>query len=464
MRFATTQKTISSEINARVTLAEFAKSSLDLGGSMSTHHATDSALDVSEEAFARTVERLSASTQLEYGRQRSFEAKAFGISVAQLDKAVRARRSASQKDRSLAPDPWPEPVAGSQLLKDIVAGIERHAVLPNHASTIIALWCFAAHAMNCYQIFPMLALESPEPGCGKSTVMELISNLVPNPILASNISKAAIFRVIEDRKPTLLIDEADTFAVQNDELRGVLNSGHAVHTARVIRCVGEGADLQTAEFSTWCPKVVALIGELPATLQSRSIAIRLRRKLSTEAVEKFRTSRRAEFDVFNRKIARWVLDNVIELQASESEMPIGLENRIEDNWYPLISVADRLGDPWPTSARRAAVVHVTTAAQFDEPSASLQLLFDFRDIFDSIGAEVRSSDMQARLVANEDLLWSTYSKGRPISPQRIARMVRDFGITPRQRNTGSYWRRSDFVDAWNRYQKAPPTAMLPHEL
>lgn len=40
-------------------------------------------------------------------------------------------------------------------------------------------------------------------------------------------------------KPTMLIDEADTFLCDNDELRGVLNTGHTRATAYVIRTVGE---------------------------------------------------------------------------------------------------------------------------------------------------------------------------------------------------------------------------------
>jgi putative DNA primase/helicase len=35
-----------------------------------------------------------------------------------------------------------------------------------------------------------------------------------------------MFRAIAAWTPTLLIDEADSFARDNEELRGVLNSGH----------------------------------------------------------------------------------------------------------------------------------------------------------------------------------------------------------------------------------------------
>jgi hypothetical protein len=41
-----------------------------------------------------------------------------------------------------------------------------------------------------------------------------------------NAKVAAIFRVVEMTKSTLLMDEADTYFHDNDELRGILNAGH----------------------------------------------------------------------------------------------------------------------------------------------------------------------------------------------------------------------------------------------
>ena len=103
---------------------------------------------------------------------------------------------------------------------------------------------------------------------------------------ASNISSAALFRSIEKWVPTLLIDEADSFATKNDELRGVLNSGHTPQTAFVVRCIGD--DSEPRIFSTWGCKALAAIGKLPDTVMDRSIEIRLRRALPGEVAEKIR--------------------------------------------------------------------------------------------------------------------------------------------------------------------------------
>ena len=49
---------------------------------------------------------------------------------------------------------------------------------------------------------------------------------MPKGVFTSNTSSAAIFRTIEKFQPALLVDEADTYLKDNDELRGVINSGH----------------------------------------------------------------------------------------------------------------------------------------------------------------------------------------------------------------------------------------------
>ena len=74
------------------------------------------------------------------------------------------------------------------------------------------------------------------------------------PLAASSITPASLFRVVELVRPTLLIDEADTFATDNDELRGIINSGHSRDSAHVIRTVGD--DHEPRSFSTWCPKLL----------------------------------------------------------------------------------------------------------------------------------------------------------------------------------------------------------------
>ena len=78
---------------------------------------------------------------------------------------------------------------------------------------------FPAHAQ--------LAFTSPEKRCGKTTALDAVGLVACRPLVTANVTAAAIFRTIEAAGPTLLIDEADTFLRDNEDLRGILNAGQS---------------------------------------------------------------------------------------------------------------------------------------------------------------------------------------------------------------------------------------------
>lgn len=269
-------------------------------------------------------------------------------------------------------EPWSELITGSELLSEITASLETHLVLPQHGSIAITFWVVYAHVFDAFGIGPILALESPEKRCAKTLTLELVQWLVPKPLPTSNITSAALFRTVETFRPTLLIDEADSFMRRNDELRGVLNSGHRKSSAVIVRAVGDDHEPKT--FSTWCPKAIALIGQLPDTLEDRSIVIEMRRKKKDELVKPFRVGRDDKvLGPLAQKAARWAQDHFKALKNADPEMPGALNDRQADNWRPLLAIADLAGGEWPRLAREAALglSQVTS-----DDSARIQLLTD----------------------------------------------------------------------------------------
>src|ERR1700745_2384444 len=110
------------------------------------------------------------------------------------------------------------------LLNEICAAISRYVVLPYNSVVILTLWALHTHCFDCFGHSPRAAITSPEKGCGKTTTLDVLNCLVARPLPTSNATVSAIFRIIERDTPTLLIDEADTFLKENDELRGILNT------------------------------------------------------------------------------------------------------------------------------------------------------------------------------------------------------------------------------------------------
>ena len=161
------------------------------------------------------------------------------------------------------PEPWPTPIDGAALLDGMAEAIGRYVIMSDHARFATALWVVHTFLLDCFGITPRLAVRSPMKRCGKTTLLDVLSRLVLRPLPTGSVTAAALFRVVEGYRPTLLVDEADTFLSEADELRGVLNSGHR-KGGQVVRTVGD--DHEPRAFSTFAAVTIAIIGNLPDTL------------------------------------------------------------------------------------------------------------------------------------------------------------------------------------------------------
>jgi hypothetical protein len=349
------------------------------------------------------------------------------------------------------PEPWPDVVEGSELLDDLCAIFIRFLALPEYAAVALALWTVHAHAHDATDISPLLGLTSPVMRCGKTTLLEILGALVPRPLPAANLTAAATFRAVEKFRPTLLVDEADTFLRNSDELRGILNSGHRRRSAIVVRTVGD--DYEPRTFSTWCPKVVAMIGSLPTTLADRSIEVRMYRKTAAEPVERMRLDRLAELEPLRRRAWTWAQRNLDFLRAADPDVSDTLNDRAADNWRPLVAIADRAGGAWPERARAAAKALSGVAGE-EDTTAGLVLLWALARLFDRRGVEVlATTEVVHELVVDEEA--PTGPGGRDLTARDVARLLRPFDIRSRQVRIGSVtlkgYRYGDLADALSRY-------------
>lgn len=362
-------------------------------------------------------------------------------------------------------EPWAAPVEGAALLDELVAQILRHVRLPREAAVAVALWIVHAHCFHVFAISPQLAITSPEKRCGKTTLLRVVQALVAKPLAAANITPAAMFRTIEKYRPTLLIDEADTFLPDNEELRGIINSGHE-RDGQAIRLVGE--DHEPRAFSTFCPTVIAAIGSLPGTIDDRSVTVAMRRRLASETIVRFRSDRAGHLHELARKAARWVADHERELCVADPDMPEALHDRARDNWRGPMAIADLAGGDWPHAARAASEALSANSAEQDEQSRGVMLLGDILRVFDGrlrkggkAADRVSSTDLVADLVALVDRPWLTWSRGKPITAAAVARQLKTFGIVPNtiKLSDGKQpngYKRSQFADAFARYLPQPP--------
>lgn len=350
------------------------------------------------------IARLAKLREVDYEKARKESAKQLNVRSSVLDRLVAAKRppddSKPGSGRTLkleTPEAWPYFVNGAALLNEFVAEIRKYVVLTEEDADAVALWCLHTFAFEAFHCTPRIAITSPEPRCGKTTLLDVIEGLAARPLPTANISVAAVFRTVEIAKPTLLIDEADTFLGENEELRGILNSGHR-RGGQVIRTVGD--DHEPRVFSTHCPCAIAMIGKLPSTLADRSVSVSLKRRLPSEPISRFRFKKAAEvFEALARKGVRWAEDNIRRIESSDPDLPGNLFNRDADNWEPLFTIAVIAGGDWPARVKNAAVGKV--GAHEEEGSLKTQLLMDVRDALAEKGVVgdggIRSADLVAAL-------------------------------------------------------------------
>jgi hypothetical protein len=320
---------------------------------------------------------------------------------------------------------------GGALVRDLEACFVRYVVLPLKTALPLALWTIATHLFESFDAFAYLAVSSPVPQCGKTRLLEILELVVLNPRRASNISEAALFRVIEKFKPTLMLDEAETLKGKSERaeyLRQILNAGNR-QGAVATRCIGQGASLDVKDFSVFCPKVVCGIGSFPPTIADRAISIPMQRRKKSDSIE--RLSVRAikpEGETLQCRASAFASQRRVEIEAAYENTALEfLGDRDADSWAPLFAVL-AVADPARVPELRACAEHLTGAKAADaaDESLSLRLLHDLRDVWPDSEPYAFSEDLKGRLRAVEDGPWS--ESEIDLTERKLARMLKGFKL------------------------------------
>lgn len=368
------------------------------------------------------------------------------------------------------PQPTPDQLIGAELLDSVHAYLSRFVAYPSDAEHVAhTLWIAHTHAMDAWESTPRIAFLSPEPGSGKTRALELTETLVPRPVESINATPAYLFRKVSDPEgtPTILYDEIDTLfgpkAKDNEEVRGILNAGHR-RGAVAGRCVVRGKIIETEELPAYCAVAMAGLGGLPDTILSRSVVVRMRRRLSTETVEPYRRREHApEGNAIRDKLTAWAASVAPAMRAAWPAMPAGVEDRNADVWEALLAVADAAGGTWPERARVSSV-SLVSLSMVATPSLGIRLLSDLQTIFGDHSA-LATGDILNALIDLQESPWGDL-KGKPINARRLANYLKPYGVSSKQVRIGSStlkgYASEDLHDPWERYlSTALPPLGLP---
>ena len=445
--------------NGAASIAIIDNGSLDwaAGDDLADHSVDDSYLShaISMEQYAEPSEReagiVEAAALLgpgHYDRIKDQLAKSLGIGVRTLNGLVRPARLRLALPVEEEPgaarfvlaeaEPWDHQVDAQALFDEIVAALSRHVVLKPEQAVAVALWIMLSWLFERFKILPQLLLTSPIKRCGKTTLLELISYMVNRALAAANLSSAAIFRSVESLRPTLLVDEADTLlgGNANPEMTGILNSGHNRATAFVLRVQEVDGQHETVRFSTFCPKVLAMIGTPPDTQLDRSITIELERKPASHIVHPLGLDADQTFHDLRRKLARWRDDTPDTFKHDLEACPLLPNDRARQNWSALLSVARHVGDAVYVAGLNAVALLADTSHLEEDRSADL--LEDIRSVFIAEKADrLPSKILLKRLNDMPDRPWASHNRGKEMNGHGLGRMLKPFKVKSKPYKDGA---------------------------
>lgn len=412
------------------------------------------------------ITSLASMKPMEYDRVRLEHAKALGIQVKTLDDTVKAARKEDDGEAGRLPFPevesFPDPIDPALLFSEIAAAIRRFIVLDSEQADAAALWVAHTYLTAVFDTSPIAIINAPEKACAKTLFQTVLARISYRQLSASNASASALFRSVELWNPTLFFDEADTFFRDKAELQGMVNAGYK-RSGFVLRSEAKGDGFEPRMFSVYGAKSIAGIAlekHLPDSTMSRGIVFNLRRKLAHESVERLRHADSGLFEVIASKLVRFSLDYAQQVRLARPVLPDELSDRDQDNWEPLLAIAECAGPEWLQRAIEAALM--ISSANEVAVSTGNELLADIQQVFEMKCVEkISTVDLIEALVKDEENSWAAYNRGKPITPRQLARHLAVYGISSKTvrmgpRNTPKGFDAAQFEDAFARYL-TPPT-------
>jgi hypothetical protein len=235
-----------------------------------------------------------------------------------------------------------------QLLSKIKQQLERHLEFSDQRNhTFFALWVAGTYCFPLFNTYPYVHLTGLMQS-GKTKLLSLCSNLSFNAFQTANITPACLFRLIEESRSTLFIDEAETLSDRknSEEIRSILLSGYKKGELAFRAQKSLNGDFEPRGYEVYSPKMIANIEGLEAVLSSRCITIHMQRGTNETIINR-------EIDV-DDNVWQEIRDDIypfimvnwkeIRKQYFEFQNDTGLTGRELELWKPILCLAKLFAD------------------------------------------------------------------------------------------------------------------------
>ena len=148
------------------------------------------------------------------------------------------------------------------------------------AAVFCTIYVILTYFFVMFDSIPYLKFEGMK-GSGKSKAGTIFYFIGFNAVMAVSMTPASIFRIVQEERSTLIMDETENFKGSSEkfqEIMPILNSGWQ-RTGNAPRVEGNSGNRKTISYSTFSPKIFCSINPILETLRDRAYVITLIRTL-----------------------------------------------------------------------------------------------------------------------------------------------------------------------------------------
>jgi 5S rRNA maturation endonuclease (ribonuclease M5) len=215
----------------------------------------------------------------------------------------------------------------------------------------LAVWIVGTYLYKVFCHYGYLWIVSPTPQCGKTLLLEVISQFCFNSTQRlTNPSPSSIFREITQNNSTLIWDECDNLKKEDREdfsqLNSMLNSGFQRGSV-VLRTEKVNGRFEINRYEVYSPKVLCGLNQVPGTIRDRAFRITMVKKKESEKIKRFVLQRDLEqIEQIRSNLYLWALSYCKDVEKVYHQLPdlniphiSKLTDRERDIWEPILAIS-----------------------------------------------------------------------------------------------------------------------------
>jgi hypothetical protein len=318
-----------------------------------------------------------------------------------------------------------------KLYEDLKSYYKQYVDTNDREIALLVFYSSATHVYEQYRHFPILHVTG-DSQTGKNRRLELINEVCKNPTFDIDPTVASIFRTIQDKQGTLLVDEAD-YILGFREIRNIFLSGYqkGITVPRMVPDTKNPLGYRRAEFQVYGPKIIITReGIDDEALNSRCIKLVCLPKPTDSDVPNDLPD-----EAYTQAAGLKV--RIVEMLRTVGEIPLrdtdlGLTSRDAQIFQCLIDFTNLFGPESLTELSEFIVEDYL-------PETRQDMVMTIQEYLILALNDCWSDDGVAHLTSLTSRLESSCSDFRGISSRRVARVLRSLGFKTDQRDSSGQY-------------------------